>query len=70
VYDVDRLDRYGRTLAYVYRASDARFVNASLVRNGFARAYTVPPNVEHADDFVTWEREAREAERGLWSACR
>ena len=69
VYDVDRLDRYGRTLAYVYRASDALFVNESLVRNGFAQAYTVPPNVEHADDFVAWEREARERGAGLWSAC-
>jgi micrococcal nuclease len=69
VYDVDRFDRYGRTLAYVYRASDALFVNRSLVRNGFARAYTVPPNVAHADDFVAREREARERNAGLWAAC-
>jgi micrococcal nuclease len=68
-YDVDRLDRYGRTLAYVYRVSDALFVNESLVRDGFARAYTVPPNVEHADDFVAWQRQAREAGAGLWGAC-
>ncbi len=70
VYDVDRVDRYGRTLAYVYRASDGLFVNASLVRDGYALAYTVPPNVAHADEFVALQRDARNAARGLWSTCR
>jgi endonuclease YncB( thermonuclease family) len=70
VYDVDRYDRYGRTLAYVYRARDGLFVNASLVHDGDAVAYTVPPNVAHADEFVALERAARATGRGLWSACR
>jgi micrococcal nuclease len=70
VYDVDRTDRYGRLLAYVYRASDALFVNASLVRDGYAFAFTYPPDVAHAEEFVALQREAREANRGLWSACR
>lgn len=70
VYDADRFDRYGRTLAYVYRARDGMFVNASLVRDGYAVAYTVPPDVAHADDFVALEREARNAGRGLWTTCR
>jgi micrococcal nuclease len=68
VYDVERLDRFGRTLAYVYRA-DGSFVNEALVRDGFAFAFTVPPNVAHAEDFARWQAEAREAGRGLWSAC-
>jgi micrococcal nuclease len=70
VYDADRYDRYGRTLAYVYRARDGLFVNASLVREGYAVAYTVPPSVAHEDEFVRLQREARDANRGLWSACR
>lgn len=69
VYDVERLDRYGRTLAYVYRARDGEFVNAAMVRDGYASAYTVPPNVAHADEFVALQREAREGNRGLWGAC-
>jgi micrococcal nuclease len=69
VYDVERLDRYGRTLAYVYRSSDGEFVNAAMVRDGYASAYTVPPNVDHADEFVALQREARDADRGLWGAC-
>ncbi|HEX5615156.1 MAG TPA: thermonuclease family protein [Acidimicrobiia bacterium] len=68
-YDVERYDRYDRTLAYVYRRADARFVNEVLVREGYALAYTYPPNVAHADDFVRWQREARDAGRGLWAAC-
>lgn len=68
-YDVERTDRYGRTLAYVYRASDGLFVNAALVRDGYAYAYTYPPNVAHSEEFVALQREAREADRGLWGAC-
>lgn len=63
-------DRYGRLLAYVYRERDGRFVNAELVRGGFASPLTIPPNVEHADDFARLSRKARRAGRGLWSACR
>ncbi len=69
VYDVERTDRYDRTLAYVYRSSDGLFVNAALVRDGYAYAYTYPPDVAHADELVALQREAREAGRGLWSAC-
>ena len=68
-YDVERTDRYGRTLAYVYRSRDGLFVNAALVRDGYAYAYTYPPDVAHADELVALQREAREAGRGLWSAC-
>ncbi len=69
VPDVEPEDRYGRTLAYVYRGDDDLFVNAALVDDGFAFAYTVPPNVAFADEFVDRQRAAREAGRGLWSAC-
>lgn len=70
VADVEHKDRYGRTLAYVYRASDGLFVNAKLVRDGYARPYTVPPNVEHAEEFVELAAQARNAGLGLWGACR
>jgi len=62
--DVSETDRYDRLLRYVY-AGDL-FVNAELVRRGYAQAATYPPDVAHADLFVQLEREAREAGRGLW----
>lgn len=68
-FDVERRDRYGRLLAYVYRQGDGEFVNAALVRDGYARPLTVPPNVRYADRFARLAREARQAERGLWRAC-
>lgn len=67
--DVERRDRFGRELAYVYRASDGLFVNAELVRTGFAVPFTVPPNVARRDLFQRLGREAREAGRGLWASC-
>ena len=65
-FDVERHDKYGRTLAYVY-LSDGTFVNAELVRQGYAHLLTIPPNVKYAELFLKCEREARQANRGLWA---
>ena len=65
-YDIDTLDRYGRTLAYVY-LEDGTFVNASMVRNGYATVMTTPPNVRYADTFVELAQKARKHNRGLWN---
>jgi micrococcal nuclease len=62
-------DRYGRLLAYVYRASDGRFVNAALVAGGFARTLTIPPNDRFEARFAALQRRAQRADRGLWRAC-
>jgi micrococcal nuclease len=69
VSDVEQRDRYGRLLAYVYREPDGAFVNAALVRDGFARPLTIAPNVAHAREFDGLARDARHARRGLWAAC-
>jgi micrococcal nuclease len=68
-YDAEHRDRYGRLLAYVYRADDDAFVNARLVEDGYARTLTIPPNVRFADRFASLARAAREHRRGLWRAC-
>lgn len=67
--DVIGRDDYGRLLAYVYRATDGVFVNAELIRQGFARLLTIPPNVAHVDDFRAANDQARRAARGLWGFC-
>jgi micrococcal nuclease len=64
-YDAGHYDRYGRTLAYVY-LEDGTFVNATLVKNGYATVMTVPPNVKYAGTFLKLERKARNKKRGLW----
>ena len=67
VRDAEERDRYGRLLAYVYR--DSLFVNAGMVRRGYATVATFPPNVRHVDEFLRLQREARRNARGLWGAC-
>jgi len=67
--DAEPRDRYGRLLAYVYRRSDGLFVNAELVRQGFARTLTIPPNVGHLRELRGLEAAAQARRTGLWSAC-
>jgi len=67
--DVSETDRYGRLLRYVF-LQDGTFVNAELVRLGYAQVATFPPDVRYADLFLRLQREAREARRGLWGQCR
>jgi micrococcal nuclease len=50
-FDDDREDRYGRLLAYVYRAGDGLFINRELLERGLAEPLTVKPNDEHAKEF-------------------
>lgn len=74
--DAERRDRYGRLLAYVWlerpRTGDAAEVrdamlNARIVLDGYANAYTYPPNVKYTDVLKDLQAEARDAERGLWA---
>ena len=66
-FDQDTFDQYGRSLAYVWVGG--QMANLALVQQGYANAFTVPPNVKYEADFVSAEREAREAERGLWAGA-
>jgi micrococcal nuclease len=69
-YDIQRTDRYGRLLAYVYvtlpNGSEV-MVNERLAAEGMAQPLTIPPNVEYAERFRAHAAEARRDKRGLWS---
>lgn len=67
-FDVQPTDRYGRALVYLW-TPDGSFFNARLVAEGYAQQATFPPNVRYAELFTRLVREARDAGRGLWSAC-
>lgn len=67
--DIEARDKYGRLLAYVYRTSDELFVNLEIVRRGYARLLTYPPNVAHVDEFVSAARAAEGDDIGLWAGC-
>jgi len=63
--DVQKIDPYGRLLAYVYLPDGSMF-NETLLREGYAQVATFPPNVKYVDRFLEAQREARTANRGLW----
>jgi micrococcal nuclease len=63
--DVQKIDPYGRLLAYVYLPNGEMF-NEVLLEEGYAQVATFPPNVKYQERFLEAQREAREANRGLW----
>jgi micrococcal nuclease len=67
-YDRERVDKYNRTLAYVFRKKDGLFLNAELIRGGYARAYIRFP-FRLRTHFQLLERRAIRGKRGLWQAC-
>ncbi len=67
VCEKEPTDKYGRTLAYVY-VNDL-FVNAELLKGGYARTLTIPPCIDHAQEFKQYEKQAKEEGRGMWSDC-
>ena len=76
--DVNPKDRYDRMLAYVWlteptekdlddeAAIRANMYNARLLLDGYAQLMTIQPNSRYANLFVHFQREAREANKGLW----
>lgn len=65
--DVQKIDPYRRLLAYVY-LPDGEMFNETLLEEGYAQVATFPPNVKYQERFLTAQREAREANRGLWGS--
>ena len=66
--DISETDRFNRLLRYIFTQDG--FVNAELVKGGFAQVATYPPDVKHEQYLRDLERQAREAKRGLWGdAC-
>ena len=64
-FDLEKRDKYKRLLAYVY-LKDGIFVNAEIVKQGYASLMTYPPNIKYVDTFKKLYQEARVNNRGLW----
>lgn len=65
--DISEVDKYGRLLRYVYIGDT--FVNAYLVRQGFAHATTYPPDVKYSKVLNLSMEGAKANNLGLWSKC-
>lgn len=69
-----RLDRYGRTLAFIWLPAPGGgldLINRELVAGGYAyqRQYGPEP-VAWQQELIAAEQQARATGAGLWSACR
>lgn len=60
-------DKYGRLLRYVF-LPDGKLLNAEIISQGYGHAYTRFP-FSRMEEFRALERQAREANRGLWGAA-
>ncbi len=63
-FDVSQRDKYGRLLAYVYL--DGQMYNKMLLKKGYAKTATYPPNVKYVEAFTKLQEQARENKVGLW----
>lgn len=70
--DISETDKYSRLLRYVYLPIDNEkfiFVNDFLVRSGFAKVSTYPPDVKFTNQFLEAQKEAQVKNIGLWKSC-
>lgn len=65
-FDVQKRDRYGRLLAYVW-LPDGRMLNEVLLEEGYAMLMTIPPNTKYVERLRKAYRYAVENGRGLWA---
>ena len=66
-YGQERTGKFGRLLAYLYRAPDGLFVNLEIVRQGYGHVYTKYP-FKYLELFREYGKKAAESGRGLWAA--
>jgi endonuclease YncB( thermonuclease family) len=65
VYGEEKFDHYDRLLAHVYTAG-GKNVQTVLLKQGYARSITFPPNSHYSACYLQQEREARCSKKGLW----
>lgn len=65
--DISETDKYGRLLRYVYIGEV--FVNDEIVKQGYAKVSTYPPDVKYQTQFLESQKYARDNNLGLWREC-
>ena len=64
-FDVQQRDKYNRLLAYIY--IDNQMYNEILLKEGYAKLDTVPPNIKYVNDFKKLQEKARKNKKEFWS---
>lgn len=63
--DINRKDRYRRTLAHIF-TTDGRHINVELVERGLATVNIYPPNLKYADRLLDAQTRAETGSLGIW----
>jgi micrococcal nuclease len=63
-FDKEKKDSEGRLLAYVFVKNV--FVNAELIKLGYAKTNIVLPNDKYKNMLLDYEKKAKQSEKGLW----
>ncbi len=66
--DTNEMDRFGRTLAYVF-LEDGTFVNQKLLEEGIGEFQIDSVNEKYQDILTKSATRGHDQIRGLWSAC-
>lgn len=66
IFDQERTDQYGRALAYVRVGGRGGTFNETLLRQGYAQLYVVPPNDRYEARLRRAQDQTRRANRGIW----
>lgn len=66
-YDIETVDDYGRTLAYVYLDDGSTMVQDELLRAGYATVMTIRPNTKYEYHFMQLESAAQANKQGIWN---
>lgn len=64
-FDVERRDKYGRLLAYLWD-KNGQMINEKMLENGYAMLYTIPPNVKYTERFIAAQKRAQTRQIGIW----
>jgi len=64
-FDRERKNDKNQTVAYIFLKEDNTFVNAEILRQGFANLHIRPPNLKYQEELREAYKEARKEKRGL-----
>lgn len=65
VSGIEKSDRYGRKLAYVY-TREKTFINRMMLEQGWAYCLFKAPNLRYHDLFLQAQRLAMQGQQGMW----
>jgi len=66
--DINNMDRFGRTLAYVF-LKDGTFINKKLLEEGVGEFQIDTVNLKYQDNLTKAAEDGHDNIKGLWSSC-